>query len=308
MEAVRYPPVTTYHQLTPQLTPKSNNNRYWALAISLLAFGILWCLGAFIFMHTEARIQKLAYFDCLYFCFVALLTIGSVFQSLPCPQTNSPNLTHTRNSYGDIAPKSNIGKPFFILWSLIAVPIVTFLITEMSKTVITAVTRGTSKLTDWTVLLDKFQTLRNISQRRQERKRIARGFQVQDPDEVVPRSPTDIEMGGAPDTGNHNDLTLLANQLALTIKSVAHDLKSPKPKRYTYDEWQHFTRLIRFGHEGDNTNDSDKTNNHVEWDWIGEDSPMLADVTETEWVLDRLCESLDRYTARLRGAEEGGGV
>jgi len=36
----------------------------------------------------------------------------------------------------------------------------------------------------------------------------------------------------------------------------------------------------------------------VEWDWIGEDSPMLADVGESEWVLDRLCESLNRYTRK----------
>ena len=174
----------------------------------------------------------------------------------------------------------------------------------MCKTVITTVSRGTSKLTDWTVILDKFQVLRNISQRREEKKRVARGFQIQDPDEVVSRSPTDIEMGNTPDTDeNHNDMAL-ANQLAWAIKSVAHDLRSTKPKRYTYEEWQHFTKLIRFSHEGD-TNEPDKPN-QVEWDWIGEDSPMLADVTETEWVLDRLCESLDRYTAGLRGREEGG--
>ena len=43
----------------------------------------------------------------------------------------------------------------------------------------------------------------------------------------------------------------------------------------------------------------------VEWDWIGEDSPMLAEETESEWVLDRLCESLGRYMRRQMG---GGGA
>ena len=42
----------------------------------------------------------------------------------------------------------------------------------------------------------------------------------------------------------------------------------------------------------------------VEWDWIGEDSPMLAEETESEWVLDRLCESLGRY---MRKQMSGGG-
>lgn len=186
-------------------------------------------------------------------------------------------------------------------------PIVTFLITELSKTIITTATRGISKLTDWTVLLDNFPTLRNISQRRAERKRIARGFQIQDPDDVVPRSPTadierDMDIGdNTPSPEEEETHTNIANQLALTIKSVAHDLRSSKPKRYSYDEWQKFTKLIRFSHEGDTKNIN---SSHVEWDWIGEDSPMLADVTETEWVLDRLCESLHRYTAGMRGAGE----
>ncbi len=48
----------------------------------------------------------------------------------------------------------------------------------------------------------------------------------------------------------------------------------------------------------------------VEWDWIGENSPMLADEGESEWLLDRLCESLDRYMTRhykMRNGRETGG-
>ena len=36
----------------------------------------------------------------------------------------------------------------------------------------------------------------------------------------------------------------------------------------------------------------------VKWDWIGEDSPMMAEESECEWILDRLCESMDRYMRR----------
>jgi hypothetical protein len=36
----------------------------------------------------------------------------------------------------------------------------------------------------------------------------------------------------------------------------------------------------------------------VEWDWIGEDSPMMSGQSEPEFVLQRLCESLTRYVRR----------
>jgi potassium channel subfamily K, other eukaryote len=44
--------------------------------MAFLSFGILWGIGALVFMITEGRILDLTYFEALYFCFVALLTIG----------------------------------------------------------------------------------------------------------------------------------------------------------------------------------------------------------------------------------------
>jgi potassium channel subfamily K len=46
----------------------------------------------------------------------------------------------------------------------------------------------------------------------------------------------------------------------------------------------------------------------VNWDWIGNDSPMMSGVTESEWLLDRLCESLVRLEKRKEVAWEMGGV
>jgi len=56
--------------------------RWYALILSFFAFGALWCVGAVVFYHTEAKILKLSYYDALYFCWVALLTIGHVSLSL----------------------------------------------------------------------------------------------------------------------------------------------------------------------------------------------------------------------------------
>ncbi|KAK3390968.1 hypothetical protein B0H63DRAFT_557841 [Podospora didyma] len=294
--------------------------QYWALGMAFLAFGVLWCLGALVFMFTEERISELRYFECLYLCFVSLLTIG----------------------YGDLSPKSNIGKPFFIVWSLVAVPIVTVLIQEMSSTVVSAVNRGTFKVAEWTILPKKgvlrhfidahpklrgfLDRLQELQARRQERKRIARGFQVQDPDEEILHDPepgdvnttaTNITTSTKNEGVNQGETLLakeeeaetehdLARELAITIKSVAHELRSAPPKRYTYEEWVHFTKLVRFSSRGKvedkEEDDVEKEEEElVEWDWIGENSPMLADITEAEWVLDRLCESLNRYTRRQAG-------
>jgi potassium channel subfamily K len=100
----------------------------------------------------------------------------------------------------------------------------------------------------------------------------------------------------APEQTEHE----LARKLAVTIKRVANDLRSPHSKKYNYEEWVEFTRLIRFSRSTpEEVANEEEEEGLVEWDWIGEDSPMLADISESEWVLDRLCESLNRYTRKM---------
>ena len=143
--------------------------RWYALSISLAAFVLLWCCGAVVFWQCEKEAQQMTYFQALYFCYVSLLTIG----------------------YGDLAPKSNPGRPFFILWSLFAVPTMTILVADLSETVVSKFKQGTFTLADFTVLpkhgvwrnfLEKHPLLFNWVQGRKERKdaknRLEEGFQV----------------------------------------------------------------------------------------------------------------------------------
>ncbi|PMD47601.1 voltage-gated potassium channel [Hyaloscypha variabilis F] len=276
---------------------QSNTSRfkqYYALAMSVLAFGILWCVGAAIFMVAERRIQDLSYFESLYFCYVSLLTIG----------------------YGDFAPKSNAGKPFFIVWSLVAVPTMTILVSDMGDTVVAAVNRGTFTLADWTVMpkagvwhdfLEKHPQLKEWLERktkeREAKKRIAQGFGLQNPDEEggaieePELKPTLEKLAEEPPEQTEHEL---ARKLAIAIKRVANDLRLPHAKKYGYEEWVEFTRLIRFSkNTAQEVVNEEEEEGLVEWDWIGEDSPMLADVSESEWILDRLCESLNRYTRKM---------
>lgn len=88
----------------------------------------------------------------------------------------------------------------------------------------------------------------------------------------------------------------LARKLALAIRRTANDLKSEARRRYSYEEWVEFTRLIRFSRmDRPELVEEEEEYGLIEWDWIGENSPMLAEESESEWLLDRLCESLNRY-------------
>lgn len=247
--------------------------KYWALSMSVMAFGLLWLLGALVFKIVEQREQGLSYFQALYFCYVSLLTIG----------------------YGDFSPKSNAGKPFFVIWSLIAIPTMTILISDMGDTVIESINRGTFTLADWTVMpkegvwhdfLENHPRIKSYLERktreREEKKRVEKGFELQDPDLEGSNGEREVtleklaEDPGEPlrDRGDHE----LARQLAASIKRVAVDMREGG-RKYSYEEWVEFTRLIRFsseGVDGDHVGEGEGENGKAggelgltEWDWIG---------------------------------------
>lgn len=70
----------------------------FSLMTTTFIFLIFWLLGAMVFHYAEGW----SYFNCIYFCFLCLLTIG----------------------YGsDFAPKTGAGRAFFVVWAIGAVPL-----------------------------------------------------------------------------------------------------------------------------------------------------------------------------------------
>lgn len=273
--------------------------RYWSLSMAILAFLVLWTIGATIFMCVERRLQKYTFFDSLYFSFVALFTIG----------------------YGDMNPSSNVGKPFFIIWSTVAVPTMTVLIQEMGNTIVAAVNKGTFKIADWTVLpkkgvfhtfLDNHPVFQGWATKLSRRSRESKELKIQNalvqdgqPDgdtvardkDAVLRLFADRETKTASESQHE-----LARELAKAIKQVSRDVEANGTKKYSYVQWVHFTKLIRFSNYGEHSiglEEEEEERGLIEWDWLGENSPMLDDCSEPVWVLERLCESLTRYTTRL---------
>ncbi|KAL8746325.1 MAG: hypothetical protein Q9190_001644 [Brigantiaea leucoxantha] len=286
----------TIRLATPTPKPKCQS----IIANLPLPVGLLWCVGAVGFWQTESKSQGLSYFQALYFCYVSLTTIG----------------------YGDLSPSSNAGKPFFIVWSLLAVPTMTVLISDMGNTVIASFKRGTFTLADWTVL-PKAGMWRNLAERHpwllnwlQTRaaksaadKRIAEGFPTGDDLAPPPPAQTLQDLVHLETLDTH----ALARKLSSAIRRTANDIKASPPRDYTFEEWAEHTRLIRFSRmTALELEEEEEDEGLVEWDWIGRDSPMMAEQSESEWLLDRLCESLDRYMRReerqrMMRRREGGG-
>ncbi|CAO2653713.1 Nn.00g031240.m01.CDS01 [Neocucurbitaria sp. VM-36] len=295
--------------------------RWMALMWSVATFSTLWCVGAVVFWQAEKDTQGMSYFQALYFCYISLLTIG----------------------YGDLAPKSNAGRCFFVIWSLIAVPTMTILVSDLGDTVVAKFKKWSDELADFTVLpkegiwrgfLDKHPWLLYWLQRRIEtraaKKRLKKGFDTMDPrsesatnisnpadrDVDDPEAAADVELTRNPTIGSlaaeaEKDMTRipthssLSRRLALSIQKVSVDLRLSVPKRYSYEEWVEFTRLIRLttperlnNELGTVTTENEDEEGLVNWDWIGNDSPMMSAMSESEWLLERLCESLVRLEKR----------
>ena len=246
----------------------TSKRQYLSLATSASAFAFLWFMGAFVFYKSEKN-QSWSYFECLYFAYTTLLTIG----------------------YGDFQPISNSGKPFFVFWSLLAIPTLTILISNMGDTVVKGVKDATIWLGEVTVLpsdnasvtnrlkvgmerltlglLDPeknpmargkkgspksddndFQELhpglakvfgqrgrKKVTQKQQESNdRFAANFEAEEK----------LEEEEAKDRGDdiarneHHYRRILLSSL----RQVYADSSASEPKQYTYDEWARFLKLL----------------------------------------------------------------
>lgn len=254
--------------------------RTTSLIISIMLFVAIWIIGAIAFWSLE---DNLTYFNSLYFGFCCLLTIG----------------------YGDIAPASNAGRQFFIIWSLISVLIMTTLITHVSGIALRIYTKIAYLLAKCVSLVRSHRAAifnqRTLSPIRDWIRKSGLRSEMNQHDDL-PHNERDLskeESVYAPEQSE----SAFARQHALAIQKTIKDVATGQPEQYSYDEWKKFKSLIYYASHADKNTllpvRSQRINN-LEWDWIGENSPLLSEKTEPQWVLDKLCESLLIYAASRR--------
>ena len=314
--------------LMRKLQAHTATRRKWtSLLTSGCAWFTLWFIGALVFYKAE-RNQNWSYFESLYFSYVSLLTIG----------------------YGDFQPDSNSGKPFFVFWSLLAVPTLTILISNMGDTVIKGIKDITNYLGEFTILPGEGGTRARI---KKGARKIIKGSKRedvefdeppglmgpphQDYDEEKQVGPEGVgtdrlaqaverdELGQekeAKDRGDEigKEIHHYHYLLVREIRKVQKDVNNSPLKKYTYNEWAWFLRLMG---EDENSAKShrkphvklqdgegmviqqagindDPDGETPQWSWLGLRSPLLGETEEAEWVLERLSETLEKELKKQR--------
>jgi potassium channel subfamily K len=319
----------------------ATRRRWTSLLISGSTWFGIWFVGAAVFQATEYG-QDWTYFGSLYFAYTSLLTIG----------------------YGDFYPQSNSGKPFFVFWSLLAIPSLTILISNMGDTIVKFIRDITIWIGNFTVLPGEQGVKATL---KQSANQLTRGRFFDDEISETPpgllgesnkRSENETDEDGDGDGDGEgtrerkNDPESAAQRVAgdkatretkrakkqgeeddklpkstrhyhcILIKEIGKVMKhihSSPPRKYTFDEWAWYLKLIGEDESNADTHrkalrkprpdgeglgaammDEDRS---VKWSWVGNRSPLMGNKEEAEWVLERLTATLDRELEQIRREE-----
>ncbi|KAI9690541.1 MAG: Potassium channel [Bathelium mastoideum] len=310
----------------------AESRRKWlALGVSVIAAFTLWLVGAVIFWQSEQP-QSWSYFVALYFAYTSLMTIG----------------------YGDFTPMSNSGKAFFVYWSLLAVPTLTILISNMGDTVVKTFSEATNWLGSITVLpgetgfkanlksavakLTGFKVFRNvditidghtnstgtehIAQEKATRQRNTADVIS----EKIAKHLESQELREAQQAESHGDMlerdiNFYHFVLAKEVRNLMKDVHASPAIEYSYPEWAYYLKLI--GQDEDNPNlhrtpqiKADKRDDPgleqstapgrqgaikmKRWSWLGNQSPLMGEQSEAQWILEKLSATLELELKRMR--------
>lgn len=345
--------------LMRKIQKKASQKQKWtALLISSWAWFFLWLMGAFAFYKFEVK-QGWTYFQSLYFAYTSLLAIG----------------------YGDFNPASNPGKPFFVFWSLLAVPTLTILISNMGDTVIAGIRDLTIYLGEFTVLPGEASVKDRLKQQASKVTQgkafsnvsgptmdgppgvMGIGEKRQDEDQEKGRNnnlahaaATDhmaillekeelVEASAAADSGDRlsSDIHMYHFLLIKELRNVMKHANEKPPRKYSYEEWTWYLKLIGEDEsassthrkapikvetndekgmmqqggtggqtkQGKNDATGDEETKQEGWSWVDTRSPLMGEIEEAGWILERLSATLERELRKQhkemrerRGGEE----
>lgn len=275
---------------------------------SMMAWFMLWLFSAAVFKRAE-REQEWTYFESVYFTYTSLMTIG----------------------YGDLVPKSTLAKPFFVFWSLLAVPILTILIGAIDEKLfkemkafirwgwrlggregglISRLTRDRKcdpqrrRASSEEVIHSRTDSIDDIKTSGGKGKTASLPMRGESSNKNGQGMQTQAAKMANVDRCRDKDAARDRYDLIEKLIDVAHNLSSAaRKKHYTYREWMQFLELFAKARgdadmcgQGESTSftESDGSNVIGPHGWFGDHGPFVGEKTETEWVLHQITVALKR--------------
>jgi potassium channel subfamily K len=221
-------------------------------------------------MLADAYVQQahgFTYPTSLYFTYISLITVG----------------------FGDEVPRSNAGKPVFVLWSLAAIPAVTLLISDVQETLARWVIEGpvVTVLGGWLIGNIGRETCRHGLEDEEKRDDEYHWQHIEDAEK------RDSEIHGVGDPP-HMATVRKAHALFHGIRGILND---EEDKRYSWEEWQRWIKLLEL-----NKDDGWEQGPISNWTWLGDEGPLLSKKeSEKIWILSMCRERLEQEMERLMG-------
>jgi potassium channel subfamily K len=280
-------------------------HKWISLAIALTTWMALWFIGAVVFWRSESNFQW-SYFQALYFAYTTLLTIG----------------------YGDIYPVSNLGKAFFVFWSLLAIPSITILISSIGDTLIRFLRDITIFLGELTILPSDepfHERVKAIFKISWKDKWLQETTGEKEDGQDVPKEPgQDAESANftnrkAPELAEHKKEEHAHERGDIAAENIHHYhyllfrevrkmtdyAMSDMTRQFDYLEWEYYLALISGKHkppapESTDDADSDDEMQRVlrDWSWIDHKNPLLGEKSEVQWLLAALTDALDHELSK----------
>lgn len=283
-------------------------HKWFSLIISLVVWMALWLIGAAIFWRSETH-RQWTYFQALYFAYTSLLTIG----------------------FGDFYPVSSLGKAFFVFWSLLAVPSITILISNIGDTLIRFVKDITLFIGELTILpgdqplhdhiKDLFKTswtdkwLQETTGEKSVSQDILsdkgdqgdQGDQAERGDSNAHRREAEAEEHKREESARRRGDIAAENvhhyhySLFREIRKLMELASKNLSKEFDYLEWEYYLGLISGQHKppfesstAQAKEDLERQKKFRDWSWIDKKNPLIGEKSEVEWLLNALTEALER--------------
>lgn len=285
--------------------------KWVSLIISMVVWMAMWLIGAVVFWRSEDE-RDWTYFESLYFAYTTLLTIG----------------------YGDFYPISSLGKAFFVFWSLLAVPTITILISNIGDTLISSIRDLTIFLGEITILPgdapfhERIRDILHVSWKEQRERwleeitgehdsaeDVSNGSRpTGERDENNPSTPVERAFleakehkreesararGDVAAENIHHYHYLLFREIRTMLEYAATNSE----KEFTYLEWEYYLSLIsgekhKSGATADSVSEKQKGKTQAQgtkgWSWIDRKNPLVGEKSEVQWLLNALTEALER--------------